>query len=49
MYWSTTSVFQDDCSSKLPERKLDDKEGKLHMISQWVQHEYVMLDDVKCE
>ncbi|NXK78168.1 PPR36 phosphatase, partial [Amazona guildingii] len=41
------SVFQDDCSSKLPERKLVDKEGKLHMISQWVQHEYVTLDDVK--
>ncbi|XP_057272098.1 protein phosphatase 1 regulatory subunit 36 isoform X1 [Pezoporus wallicus] len=41
------SVFQDDCSSKLPERKLADKEGKLHMISQWVQHEYVTLDDVK--
>ncbi|KAM9557291.1 protein phosphatase 1 regulatory subunit 36 [Guaruba guarouba] len=41
------SVFQDDCSSKLPERKLVDKEGKLHMISQWVKHEYVTLDDVK--
>ncbi|KAM9013878.1 protein phosphatase 1 regulatory subunit 36 [Ara ararauna] len=41
------SVFQDDCSSKLPERKLVDKEGKLHMISEWVQHEYVTLDDVK--
>ncbi|KAM4665688.1 protein phosphatase 1 regulatory subunit 36 isoform 3-T6 [Amazona ochrocephala] len=41
------SIFQDDCSSKLPERKLVDKEGKLHMISQWVQHEYVTLDDVK--
>ncbi|KFQ43689.1 Protein phosphatase 1 regulatory subunit 36, partial [Nestor notabilis] len=41
------SIFQDDCSSKLPERKLADKEGKLHMISQWVQHEYVTLDDVK--
>ncbi|KAM4665684.1 protein phosphatase 1 regulatory subunit 36 isoform 2-T5 [Amazona ochrocephala] len=40
-------IFQDDCSSKLPERKLVDKEGKLHMISQWVQHEYVTLDDVK--
>ncbi|XP_061232489.1 protein phosphatase 1 regulatory subunit 36 [Neopsephotus bourkii] len=41
------SIFQDDCSSKLPERKLADKEGKLHMISQWAQHEYVMLDDVR--
>ncbi|XP_065541860.1 protein phosphatase 1 regulatory subunit 36 [Lathamus discolor] len=41
------SVFQDDCSSKLPESKLADKDGKLHMISQWVQHEYVTLDDVK--
>uniref|UniRef100_A0A8C6ISU8 Uncharacterized protein n=1 Tax=Melopsittacus undulatus TaxID=13146 RepID=A0A8C6ISU8_MELUD len=40
-------VFQDDCSPKLPERKLSDKEGKLHMVPQWVPHEYVTLDDVK--
>ncbi|NXJ00034.1 PPR36 phosphatase, partial [Psophia crepitans] len=41
------SIFQDDCSAALPERRLADKEGKLHRLSKWVQHEYVTLDDVK--
>ncbi|XP_050753889.1 protein phosphatase 1 regulatory subunit 36, partial [Gymnogyps californianus] len=41
------SIFQDDCSATLPERRLADKEGKLHRLSKWVQHEYVTLDDVK--
>lgn len=49
MYWSTTSIFQDEGSAKLPEKKLDDKEEKIHKLSKWVQHEYVTLDDVKCE
>ncbi|KFQ74881.1 Protein phosphatase 1 regulatory subunit 36, partial [Phoenicopterus ruber ruber] len=31
----------------LPERRLADKEGKLHRLSKWMQHEYVTLDDVK--
>lgn len=46
-------IGQPPASSKriavLPERRLADKEGELHTLSQWVQHEYVMLDDVKCE
>lgn len=33
----------------LPERRLADKGGKLHGLSMWVQHEYMTLDDVKCE
>ncbi|KAM9291431.1 LOW QUALITY PROTEIN: protein phosphatase 1 regulatory subunit 36 [Morus bassanus] len=41
------SIFQDDCSATLPERRLADTEGKLHRLSKWVQHEYVTLDDVK--
>ncbi|XP_074885762.1 protein phosphatase 1 regulatory subunit 36 isoform X5 [Buteo buteo] len=41
------SIFQGDCSATLPERRLADKEGKLHRLSKWLQHEYVMLDDVK--
>ncbi|NXT31098.1 PPR36 phosphatase, partial [Pelecanoides urinatrix] len=41
------SIFQDDCSAALPERRLADAEGKLHRLSKWVQHEYVTLDDVK--
>ncbi|NWH27612.1 PPR36 phosphatase, partial [Grus americana] len=41
------SIFQDDCSAALPERRLADKERKLHRLSKWVQHEYVTLDDVK--
>lgn len=48
MYWSTTSIFQES-SATLPERRLADTEGKLHRLSKWVQHEYVTLDDVKCE
>ncbi|KAK4822691.1 hypothetical protein QYF61_019560, partial [Mycteria americana] len=47
MYWSTTSIFQDDCHATLPGRRLADTEGKLHRLSKWVQHEYVTLDDVK--
>ncbi|KAM9652379.1 protein phosphatase 1 regulatory subunit 36-like [Morphnus guianensis] len=43
------SIFQGDCSATLPERRLADKEGKLHRLSKWLQHEYVTLDDVKCE
>ncbi|XP_069639363.1 protein phosphatase 1 regulatory subunit 36 isoform X2 [Haliaeetus albicilla] len=41
------SIFQGDCSATLPERRLADKEGKLHRLSKWLQHEYVTLDDVK--
>ncbi|NXH13088.1 PPR36 phosphatase, partial [Bucco capensis] len=41
------SMFQDDCSAKLPERKLDEKEERLSRLSKWLQHEYVTLDDVK--
>ncbi|XP_009500413.2 protein phosphatase 1 regulatory subunit 36 [Phalacrocorax carbo] len=41
------SIFQDDCSATLPERRLADREGKLNRLSKWVQHEYVTLDDVK--
>ncbi|NWI27878.1 PPR36 phosphatase, partial [Sula dactylatra] len=41
------SIFQDDCSATLPEKRLADTEGKLHRLSKWVQHEYVTLDDVK--
>ncbi|KAM6444493.1 LOW QUALITY PROTEIN: protein phosphatase 1 regulatory subunit 36 [Rhynochetos jubatus] len=43
------SIFQDDCSATLPERRLADTEGKLRRLSKWVQREYVTLDDVKCE
>ncbi|KAM9290097.1 LOW QUALITY PROTEIN: protein phosphatase 1 regulatory subunit 36 [Cariama cristata] len=43
------SIFQDDWSTTLPERRLADKEGKLHRLSKWLQHEYMTLDDVKCE
>ncbi|NXP08141.1 PPR36 phosphatase, partial [Thinocorus orbignyianus] len=41
------SVFQEECSAMLPERRLADTEGKLHRLSKRVQHEYVTLDDVK--
>ncbi|XP_014807061.1 PREDICTED: protein phosphatase 1 regulatory subunit 36 [Calidris pugnax] len=41
------SVFQEECSAMLPERRLADTEGKLHGLSKRVQHEYVTLDDVK--
>ncbi|NWI63077.1 PPR36 phosphatase, partial [Todus mexicanus] len=41
------SIFQDDCSTTLPERRVDDKEVKLHRLSKWLKHEYVTLDDVK--
>ncbi|KFZ51849.1 Protein phosphatase 1 regulatory subunit 36, partial [Antrostomus carolinensis] len=41
------SIFQDDCSATLPERRLTDREGKLHRGAEWLQHEYVTLDDVK--
>ncbi|KAM6392967.1 protein phosphatase 1 regulatory subunit 36 [Pluvialis apricaria] len=41
------SIFQEECSATLPERRLADTEGKLHRLSKWVQHEYVTLDDVK--
>ncbi|KFQ21920.1 Protein phosphatase 1 regulatory subunit 36, partial [Mesitornis unicolor] len=36
-----------NCSALLPERKLSDTEGKLHVLSKWIQREYVTLDDVK--
>ncbi|XP_035184676.1 protein phosphatase 1 regulatory subunit 36 [Oxyura jamaicensis] len=41
------SIFQDECSATLPEKRLADKEEKIHRLSKWVQHEYVTLDDVK--
>ncbi|NXX52523.1 PPR36 phosphatase, partial [Scopus umbretta] len=41
------SIFQDDCSAVLPERRMADTEEKLHRLSKWLQHEYVTLDDVK--
>ncbi|NXN65047.1 PPR36 phosphatase, partial [Himantopus himantopus] len=41
------SIFQEECSATLPERRLADTEGRLHRLSKWVQHEYVTLDDVK--
>ncbi|NWQ75344.1 PPR36 phosphatase, partial [Columbina picui] len=41
------SIFQDDCSATLPEKKLSDREEKLYMLSKWEPHEYVTLDDVK--
>ncbi|NXI37816.1 PPR36 phosphatase, partial [Galbula dea] len=41
------SIFQDDCSAMLPEKKLDEKEERLHRLPKWLQHEYVILDDVK--
>ncbi|NXW31040.1 PPR36 phosphatase, partial [Phaetusa simplex] len=41
------SVFQEECSATLPERRLTDAEVKLHRLSKWVQHGYVTLDDVK--
>ncbi|NXT81044.1 PPR36 phosphatase, partial [Zapornia atra] len=40
-------IFQDDCSAILSERRLHDKQGKLHRQPKWMQHEYVTLDDVK--
>ncbi|NXT02064.1 PPR36 phosphatase, partial [Jacana jacana] len=41
------SVFREEYSATSPERRLTDTEGKLHMLSKRVQHEYVTLDDVK--
>ncbi|NXW40296.1 PPR36 phosphatase, partial [Nyctiprogne leucopyga] len=41
------SIFQDDCSSTLSERRLSDRKGKLHRGAEWLQHEYVTLHDVK--
>ncbi|XP_063189242.1 protein phosphatase 1 regulatory subunit 36 [Chroicocephalus ridibundus] len=41
------SIFQEECSATLPERRLTDTEVKLHRLSKWVQHGYVTLDDVK--
>ncbi|XP_040413853.1 protein phosphatase 1 regulatory subunit 36 isoform X1 [Cygnus olor] len=41
------SIFQHECSATLPEKRLADKEEKIHKLSKWVQHEYVTLDDVK--
>lgn len=49
MCWSTTSIFQDDCGATLPEKRVADREEKLYMLSKWEPHEYVTLDDVKCE
>ncbi|XP_072193967.1 protein phosphatase 1 regulatory subunit 36 [Excalfactoria chinensis] len=41
------SIFQDECSATLPEKRLPDNEEKIHMLSKWIKHEYVTLDDVK--
>ncbi|NXJ69786.1 PPR36 phosphatase, partial [Rostratula benghalensis] len=41
------SVFQEECSAMLPERRLANTEGILHRLSKRIQHEYVTLDDVK--
>ncbi|POI34369.1 hypothetical protein CIB84_001879 [Bambusicola thoracicus] len=41
------SIFQDECSSTLPEKRLADNEEKIHKLSKWIKHEYVTLDDVK--
>ncbi|NXY77946.1 PPR36 phosphatase, partial [Glareola pratincola] len=41
------SIFQEECSATLPERRLTDTEVRLHRLSKWVQHAYVTLDDVK--
>ncbi|NWX02941.1 PPR36 phosphatase, partial [Caloenas nicobarica] len=41
------SIFQDDCSATLPQKRLADREEKLYMLSKWEPHEYVTLDDVK--
>ncbi|KFV60111.1 Protein phosphatase 1 regulatory subunit 36, partial [Tyto alba] len=43
----TLKRYFNDCSATLPERRLADKEGKLHKLSKWIQHDYVTLDDVK--
>lgn len=48
-YWSTASIFQDECSATVPEKRLADNEEKIHKLSKWIKHEYVTLDDVKCE
>lgn len=48
-YWSTTSIFQDERSATLPEKRLAGNEEKIHMLAKWIKHEYVTLDDVKCE
>ncbi|OXB75683.1 UNVERIFIED_CONTAM: hypothetical protein H355_015377, partial [Colinus virginianus] len=47
IYWSTTSIFQDECSASLPEERLADNEEKICKLSKWIKHEYVTLDDVK--
>ncbi|XP_040527956.1 zinc finger and BTB domain-containing protein 1 isoform X6 [Gallus gallus] len=41
------SIFQDECSSALPEKRLAGNEEKIHKLSKWIKHEYVTLDDVK--
>uniref|UniRef100_A0A8C9FFA8 Protein phosphatase 1 regulatory subunit 36 n=1 Tax=Pavo cristatus TaxID=9049 RepID=A0A8C9FFA8_PAVCR len=41
------SIFQDECSATLPEKRLPDNEEKIHKLSKWIKHEYVTLDDVK--
>ncbi|XP_021258265.1 protein phosphatase 1 regulatory subunit 36 [Numida meleagris] len=41
------SIFQDECSAALPEKRLADNEEKIHKLSKWIKHEYVTLDDVK--
>ncbi|NXJ75314.1 PPR36 phosphatase, partial [Trogon melanurus] len=41
------SIFKDDCSARLPEKRLADKEERLRRLSKWVQHQYVTLEDVK--
>ncbi|NXJ07242.1 PPR36 phosphatase, partial [Odontophorus gujanensis] len=41
------SIFQDECSAPLPEKRLADNEEKICKLSKWIKHEYVMLDDVK--
>ncbi|NXL91541.1 PPR36 phosphatase, partial [Alectura lathami] len=41
------SIFQDECSATLPEKRLADNEEKIRKLSKWVRHEYITLDDVK--
>ncbi|NXC38041.1 PPR36 phosphatase, partial [Penelope pileata] len=41
------SIFQDESSAALPEKRLPDNEERIQKLSKWVQHEYVTLDDVK--
>ncbi|XP_031409572.1 LOW QUALITY PROTEIN: protein phosphatase 1 regulatory subunit 36 [Meleagris gallopavo] len=41
------SIFQDERSATLPEKRLAGNEEKIHMLAKWIKHEYVTLDDVK--